>query len=268
MITLRFLSQDDLDTIQSATLEVLENTGVTVKNEYTLKLLNDSGCMVEDRQVKIPSSLVEESLRKVPSTLDLYTRNGDKACTVGSDNVIFNPGSSAVYFKDRETREIRKGTLNDCNELTQLVDNLEHIKAQSTALVPSDVPEHLSGLYRLYIVLKNSIKPIVTGAFRKEGVINMKSLLEAVSGGSKELSQKPRAILDCCPTSPLSWDDVSTQHLIDCSTFSIPAAIVPAPLLGATSPVTIQGTLVQSSAEILSGVVISQLVNPRSPIEI
>lgn len=266
MITLSILSQDDLNSIQNATLEVLEKTGLMIKNEFALSLLRDSGCIVEDRQVKISSSLVEESIRKAPSSFDLYTRDGDKAYTIGSDNVIFNPGSSAVYFKDRKTREIRKGTLNDCIELVQLVENLEHIKAQSTALVPSDVPEQLSGLYRLYIILKNSRKPIVTGAFRKEGVMNMKLLLEAVAGSSEELTHKPRAIFDCCPTSPLAWDDVSAQHLLDCSAFGIPAAIVPAPLMGATSPITIHGTLVQSSAEILSGVVISQLVNPGSPI--
>jgi trimethylamine--corrinoid protein Co-methyltransferase len=114
--------------------------------------------------------------------------------------------------------------------------------------------------------LKHSTKPIVTGAFRKEGVINMKKLLSAVVGSLEELTHKPRAIFDCCPTSPLSWDDVSAQHLMDCSASGIPAAIVPAPLLGATSPVTIQGTLIQSSAEILSGVVISQLLNPGTPI--
>ncbi|MHA1964065.1 MAG: trimethylamine methyltransferase family protein [Candidatus Thorarchaeota archaeon] len=266
MITLRFLSQDDLNSIQHATFVVLEKTGVAVKNETTLKLLHDAGCVVEDRQVRIPHSLVEESIRKAPSSFDLYTRDGNIACTIGTDNVVFNPGSSGVYFKDRKTREIRKGTLNDCIELVQLVENLEHIKAQSTALVPSDVPEHLSGLYRLYVILKHSMKPIVTGAFRKEGVGNMKLLLESVVGGSKELSHKPRAIFDCCPTSPLTWDDVSLQHLIDCSASGIPAAIVPAPLLGATGPITIHGTLVQSCAEILSGVVISQLVKPGAPV--
>ncbi|MGY5855288.1 MAG: trimethylamine methyltransferase family protein [Candidatus Thorarchaeota archaeon] len=266
MITLSILSQDDIDSIQNATLEVLEKTGVMIKNEFALKLLQDSGCNVQDKQVKISSSLVEESIRKAPSSFDLYTGSGTRACSVGANSVIFNPGSSAVYFKDRETREIRKGTLNDCIELTQLVENLEHINAQSTALVPSDVPEHISGLYRLYIVLKYSSKPIVTGAFRKEGVMTMKLLLDAVMGDSEEISRKPRAIFDCCPTSPLAWDDVSAQHLIDCSSSGIPAAIVPAPLLGATSPITIQGTLIQSSAEILSGVVISQLVNPGSPI--
>ncbi len=266
MITLRYLSRDDLDSIHHATLEILENTGVAIKNEHARDLLEDSGCTVEDRHVKIPSSLVKESISKAPSSFNLYSREGDKSYSIGSDNIVFNPGSSAVYFKDRKTREIRKGTLNDCIELAKVVEDLEHIKAQSTALVPSDVLDNLSGLYRLYIILKHSSKPIITGAFRKEDVVNMKLLLEASVGGSEELAQKPRAIFDCCPTSPLSWDDTASQHLMDCCTYGIPAAIVPAPLIGATSPITIQGTLVQTNAEILSGVVISQLTNSRFPI--
>jgi trimethylamine--corrinoid protein Co-methyltransferase len=266
MTSIRFLSKANLKSIHRTTKKVLEKTGIQVKNETALSLLAENGCTIDSTKVMIPSSLVEESIKKAPSSFDLYSREGNKACTIGSENVIFNPGSSAVYFKDGKTRGIRKGTLNDCVELVQLVENLEHIKAQSTALVPSDVPEQLSGLYRLYIILKHSSKPIVTGAFRKEGVRNMKLLLDVVAGGSKELTRKPRAIFDCCPTSPLTWDDVALQHLIDCSSSGIPAALVPAPLLGATSPITIQGTLVQSNAEILSGIVISQLVNPGSPV--
>ncbi len=266
MITLQFLSSDDIQIIHQATLEVLEKTGMLVKNETTLKLLQGSGCSVENNIVKISSDIVEESIRKAPSSFDLYSRDGNKAITIGSDRVAFNPGSSAVYFKDRKTREIRKGTSRDIVELVQLVENLEHIEAQSTSLVPSDVPEQISGLFRLYLTLKHSVKPIVTGAFSKEGLIDMKLLLKAVVGGSDELTRKPRAIFDCCPTSPLTWGDTASQNLMDCSDFGIPAAIVPAPLSGATSPITIHGTLVQINAEILAGVVISQLKSAGAPI--
>ena len=264
MITLQILSTEDKESIHQASLEVLENTGIAIKNAYALSLLEKSGCLVKDQIARIPPSLVEESIRKVPSSFDMYSREGDEKFRIGSRNVVFNPGSSAVYFKDRKSGAIRKGTQTDCIELVQLVEHLEHIELQSTALIPSDVNERLSGMFRLYLVLKYSSKPIVTGAFRKEDVMDMKSLLEAVVGSSQELIQQPRVIFDCCPTSPLTWDDTATQHLLDCTSSGIPATIVPAPLIGATSPITIQGTLIQSNVEILSGVVISQLQNPGS----
>ncbi|TET08543.1 MAG: hypothetical protein E3J86_10535 [Candidatus Thorarchaeota archaeon] len=266
MITLQFLSSDDIQAIHQATLEVLEKTGMLVKNESALNLLEASCCSVDNNIVKFSTDIIEESIRKAPSSFDLYTRDSDKAYSIGSDRVVFNPGSSAVYFKDRNTTEIRKGNSRDIIELVQLVENLEHIEAQSTALVPADVPAQISGLFRLYLTLKHSVKPIVTGAFSKEGLIEMKLLLEAVAGSSDELTSKPRAIFDCCPTSPLTWGDSASQNLLDCSDSGIPAAIVPAPLIGATSPITIHGTLVQTNVEILTGVVISQLKNAGAPV--
>ncbi|MFW9835155.1 MAG: trimethylamine methyltransferase family protein [Candidatus Thorarchaeota archaeon] len=266
MITVRFLTIEDIESVHRGSLEILEKTGVQVKNKDSLALLRTSGCEVEGQTVRFPTSIVEESIRKVPSSFHIYNREGDNEFIVGLTGVIYNPGSSAVYFKDRHSGEIRRGTESDCIELACLVDNLKYIKFQSTALVPSDVQQILSGLYRLYIILKHASKPIVTGAFRKEEVKSMKRLLESVVGGSDNLIEKPRAIFDCCPTSPLTWDDIACQHLMDCASSRIPATIVPAPLIGATSPATIQGTLIQSHVEILSGIVISQLTNPGSPI--
>jgi trimethylamine--corrinoid protein Co-methyltransferase len=116
------------------------------------------------------------------------------------------------------------------------------------------------------LILKNSVKPIITGAFTVKGFIYMKNLLETVVGGTEELRKRPRAIFDCCPSSPLMWSDVTCQNLLDCAKYGIPAEIIPAPQMGATSPVSIAGTLVEANAEFLSGVVLSQIAQPGTPI--
>jgi trimethylamine--corrinoid protein Co-methyltransferase len=262
----KFLSEDKLEEIHAASLEVLERTGILVKNAKALELLRNEGCEIDSQVVRMPSSLVEECLKKVVSTLELHTRDGDGHFQVGGDNVVYNPGSSAVYFIDRDNWEIRRALSNDLLQLVRLVDALENIHAQSTAIVPGDVPEKVGDLYRLYVILKNSNKPVVTGAFTKEGLLDMNRMLEIVVGGSENLDRAPRAIFDACPSSPLMWSDVTCQNLIDCAELGLPAEIIPAPQMGATSPVSIIGTLIQSNAEILSGVVISQTVKSGSPI--
>ncbi len=266
MPQLRLLSSSNIDDIHAASLEVLENAGVQIRNAPALKLLRESGCTVEKELVKIPGDLVEEQLKKAPSEFKLYSRNGKQAYNVGGDTVIYNPGSAAIFFTDQETGEMRRAKANDFRELVRLTDALEHIHAQSTAMVPGDVPEEISDLYRLYVILKNSVKPIITGAFTIQGFIYMKTLLETEVGGAEELRNKPRAIFDCCPSSPLMWSDVTCQNLLDCAEYGIPGEIIPAPQMGATSPVSIAGTLVESNAENLSGVVISQLAHPGTPI--
>jgi trimethylamine--corrinoid protein Co-methyltransferase len=266
MPKLNFLSRSNLEAIHTASLEVLEKTGVAVKNEGAIQLLSKAGCMVDSDAARIPSSLVEELVRKAPSSFALYSRNGKESTEIGGDKVLFNPASSSIYFRESGSGVIRKATVDDLVQFVHLVDCMENVGAQSTAMVPSDVPVAISGLFRLYLILKESLKPVITGAFSKEGLLDMKRILEVVAGGENELAKKPRAVFDCCPSSVLIWGDVSTQNLLDCATHGIPAAIVPAPLIGATSPVTLGGTLVQFNAEVLSGIVIAQLKNPGSPI--
>jgi len=266
VVDFKLLSKGDTEEIHGASLEVLMNTGVLVKNDHALKLLKESGCAIEENIVRMPSSLVEESIKKTPPSFPLSTREGDKTHTVGDSNIIYNPGSAAIFFIDRETGLMRRADAKDFRDLVRLTDALEHIHAQSTAMVPADVPEIIGDLYRLYMVLMNSTKPVITGAFTKEGLLDMKAMLEAVVGGPEELRKSPRAIFDCCPISPLTWGDVTCQNLIDCAVHGIPAEIIPAPQMGATSPVTIAGTLVEANAEFLSGLVISQLVAPGAPL--
>ncbi|MHA1905869.1 MAG: trimethylamine methyltransferase family protein [Candidatus Thorarchaeota archaeon] len=266
MTRINFLSKEDMAAIHFASLEVLEKTGVLVKNESARSLLKEAGCSIESDLVQFPPSLVEGCLQKPPQSFELFSRDGDSSYPVGMDNVIYNPGSSVTYFMDRETRGMRRGTTTDLEQLVRLVDALDHIQAQSTAMIPSDIPEITADFYRHYLVLKNSTKPVISGAFRKEGVHDILRLLEVIAGGAEELTKKPRAILDCCPSSPLIWSEEASQNLMDCANHGIPASIVPAPLIGATSPVTIKGTVIQINAEILSGIVISQLTKPGSPI--
>jgi trimethylamine--corrinoid protein Co-methyltransferase len=237
-----------------------------VNHEAAIQLLQENGCTVESEVVRIPSGLVEEMIRKPPESFSLYSRDGKERNEVGEKSILFNPASSSIYFKDSDSGAIRKATSQDLVRFVRLVDCMENVGAQSTAMVPSDLPVAISGLFRLCIILKESNKPIITGAFTKEDLLDMKRILEVVAGGEKELANKPRAVFDCCPSSVLIWGDVSTQNLIDCATHRIPAAIVPAPLVGATSPVTLGGTLVQFNAEVLSGIVIAQLTNPGSPL--
>jgi trimethylamine--corrinoid protein Co-methyltransferase len=109
-------------------------------------------------------------------------------------------------------------------------------------------------------------KPVITGAFSIEAFEIMKELQMAVRGNEKELARKPLTVFSCCPTSPLKWSDVTSQNVVDCARYSIPVEFISMPLSGFMAPVTLVGTLVQHTAETLSGVIISQLTNPGTPV--
>lgn len=264
---LRLLSNNDIDDIYAGALELLDKKGVKYHNSEALRILSSGGGDVNERSMvaKLSEQLIKESVMRAPSEVSLYDRNGKLVIVLRENNVIFNPGSAAINILDMESGKIRKPTSKDFTEFVRLTDALDNIKAQSTALVVSDIPEAIKDRYRLYIVLKNSTKPIITGAFTIDGLHDMKKML-AVVLGEEELVKKPMAIFDVCPTPPLKWSELTSQNLIDCSNYNIPAEILPMPLAGALSPATLAGTLVQHTAEALSGIVLAQLTNPGAPL--
>lgn len=239
-----------------------------IQSDAALKLVADAGVDVDafKKIARIPQHLVKESLVKAPSTIRLYSRDGKHDILLEGNRVHYDPGSAALYLLDSRTGEIRRPVSKDLADFVRLADALDNIHAQSTALVVSDVPDAIVDRYRLYVVLKNSPKPIVTGTFSIDGLYDMKDMLAAVVGGEKELARKPMAIFDLCPSAPFKWGEFIAQNLIDCAKYGIPAEILPMPQLGATGPVTLAGSLVQLNAEFLSGLVLSQLANPGAPV--
>ncbi|HLF15018.1 MAG TPA: trimethylamine methyltransferase family protein, partial [Bacteroidota bacterium] len=148
----------------------------------------------------------------------------------------------------------------------KVVDQLPHIASQSTAMIPADVVENVSDSYRLFLSLLYSPKPVVTGTFTIASFEVMKDMLLAVRGSARDLKDKPLAVFSCCPTSPFKWSDVTSQNVLDCAKYSIPVEFISMPLSGFIAPVTLVGTLVQHTAETFSGIVLSKLANPGTPI--
>jgi trimethylamine--corrinoid protein Co-methyltransferase len=265
---IEFLSRDLKIKIVSEARDVLEQVGVIVENPAAVDLLASSGAKVADdgKRVKIPGALVEKCCESVPPSITLYDGEGGAAMTLGGYAIHFDPGSAALHVIDRQTGRMRKPLTADYIDFSRLADRLPHLDAHSTALICDDVPESISDSYRLYIALQYTKKPIVTGAFTVAGFSVMRALLEAAAGGGGALREKPRAIFDCCPSSPLKWSLETSQNLMDCAVHGIPAELIAMPLTGAVAPVTLSGTVVQHAAENLSGVVMHQLASPGAPL--
>jgi trimethylamine--corrinoid protein Co-methyltransferase len=260
------LSQDLIQSILDDAFVILARSGVMVENMEAQKLLLEAGAKIENGRVKISGELIEKCLKTVPSSIQLYDRFGELRADLGGDRSHFDPGSAALKILDYETGELRAGKINDVVRFTTLIDTLPNFAAQSTGVVPSDVPPEVSDSIRLFIALTHGTKPVVTGTFKRGSFDVMKRMLVAVRGSEKALREKPLAIFDCCPSPPLMWSDLTCQDLIDCARAGIPAELVSMPLTGATAPISLHGAVVQHCAEDLSGIVIHQLAGPGSPI--
>jgi trimethylamine--corrinoid protein Co-methyltransferase len=264
----KLLGEDLVKQIVTEARDLLRTLGVEIHNAKILSLLSDHGAKVDrdTRRVFLTNGIIDQALKAAPRGFKLYDVLGRQTHDFCDHNVYFTPGSAAINVLDNSTNSTRTPTTEDYVNYVKVVSQLAHIASQSTALIPGDVHQNISDSYRLYLSLMLCEKPVVTGAFTIDSFNVMKDMQVAVRGTTGELKAKPLTIFSCCPTAPLKWSDVTSQNVVDCALHSIPVEYVAMPLAGFVAPVTLVGTLIQHTAETLSGIVISQLTNPGTPV--
>jgi trimethylamine--corrinoid protein Co-methyltransferase len=265
---IKFLSNELIRQIVSEATDILCTLGVEIHNEKVLAMLSDFGCPVDTAKshAVLTKDIIEKSLKAAPASFRLYDIAGTQTHDFAGDNVYFTPGSTALHILDSQEGKMRKAVTADYVNFVKVAEQLNNITSTSTALISTDVPEEISDSYRLYLSLLYGSKPVVTGAFTIESFEVMKDLQLAVRGTTEALKVKPLTIFSCCPTSPLKWSRVTSQNLLDCAKYFIPVEFIAMPLSGFMAPVTLAGTLIQHTAETISGIVISQTANPGTPI--
>lgn len=262
------LTNDLIELVLTEAYQLLEKPGVKVQSPIARQLLGDAGAEVDHTSevVHIPGPVIDIALKSAPRSFILYDRHGNAQINYKDDIVHFDPGSSGVHILDPETLEHKPSGTKDLIRLVKVAELLPQFNAQSTAVVCNEVPKQIGDLYRLYIVLLYSEKPIVTGAFDIKTLPSMIEMLSIFTNGAQKLAEKPQAIFDVCPSPPLIWSEFGAQNLIDLARAGVPAQIISMPLAGAAAPVTLLGSIVQHAAECLSGITIHQLAHPGSPV--
>jgi trimethylamine--corrinoid protein Co-methyltransferase len=265
---LSLLTPDLIARILDEAFQLMMNPGIKVQSAQAIRLLQNAGAGVDESTevVHIPENLVRQALDTVPPVFHLYDLHGNPKVQYGGDAVHFDPGSSGVHVLDPDTLEYKPSETRDLIRLVKVAEMLPQLDAQSTAIVCNELPKSIGDMWRLYVVLMHSEKPVVTGAFSIKTLESMLEMLSILSGGRKALREKPRAVFDVCPSPPLIWSEFGANNLIELARAGVPAEMVSMPLAGAAAPVTLLGAITQHAAECLSGITIHQLAQPGAPI--
>jgi len=265
----RLLSNNQIEELHLATLQILERTGVAFDCEEANDILGEAGADVSNPQrVKIPSFLVEQALRTAPKIITLYTREGEPAMVLnGMTGSHFGASVDSLDFLDPYTRQRRPCYAEDIADTARLADALPNIEWLLAAGSSSTLPATVADKVALLQSILNSSKPIA--ASLPGGVSSLREALKVfsmVAGGEKELHAKPFFIGLTNSVSPLTQGKDAMEKSLLCAEKGIPNRVQPMPMAGATVPATLPGVLAIGNAEFLSQLVVIQLKKPGAPV--
>jgi trimethylamine--corrinoid protein Co-methyltransferase len=260
------LTPEKCEAIYEAALAVIADIGMTVWHAEARKLLAGAGARVEEeRLVRIPRELVARARETAPSMIDVYDRVGELAMELGGFNAYFGTGSDLMSTYDLETGGHRRSVLADVARMARLCDGLPNVDFVMSSAYPSDVPAYAAYLESFRAMLMSTTKPLVMTAAGADDLEVMWCIACALRGGAEELRARPYFIQYGEPVSPLTHPAEVIDKLLFCADTGIPLIYAPAPIAGATSPITHAGQIVQGLAESLFGLVIHQLRSPGAP---
>ena len=266
--TLRLLSDEGLQKIHGQSLEILEKVGMNIMHRRALELLGAAGARVEmnSMRVRLPKSLVEECLRLVPNRIVYGARvpEHDLVAEPGAD-FHTRPMTGGEGYIDLETREWRKVLTRDLIEWTTLADGLENVDYVAS-IYPDDMNLDTRDVHILRLLLQHSVKHIEVQPYTGVGVGYMVEMIEAVQGGAEEVRKRPLLSVLTSALAPLQWLPYSLDILFTVGPLHIPIELNTMPIAGATSPMTIAGTLLQANIDMLMGITIAQSAFPGMPL--
>lgn len=256
------LSASDIDDVHAATLAVLERTGVLVEADEALAIFADGGCEVdrERRIVRMPPDVVEAAIASCAGD-----SRGDGVGEAGQRTTYSNFDEGVLYV-DPWTGKRREPGKRDVTHCARLVDALPNTDHYSAAVRPRDVPTATAVIHGCEAALLETSKGVGCEATSAWEVRTCAELGACVAGGMDELRRRQTVSFGICPVSPLQLPRETTEVIIECARLGLSDTILSMAMAGGTAPVSLAGTLVVHNAEVLSGLVLAQLVEPGVPV--
>lgn len=266
-ITFNVLDEHKIARIHEKTLYIMEQVGMKVEGERALELLTAHGAKVgSDGRMRISAPMVEEALESAPKELVLYSRDGEKAMTVNSENQLyFGTHSDQLELVDPVDGSVRKFLKKDIATMCKVAEALPNIHFVLSVGMTADVDPAIQTQSTFVETLKNFSKTI---NFSSNDVASLKDCINIAAefaGGLKQLQEKPFIFYYCEPIPPLTHPAESTEKAYISAENRIPFIYMPYSMLGGTSPMSLAATLAQCNAEALFGLVLSQLVSKGAP---
>jgi len=262
------LTEESISRIHQTAMRIIEEVGFEVNSEKALELFKGAGARVnkDRRLVRLPQEKALELIRAAPAEVRLCGQDDKHDILLGGNRVYTGTGGTALYIYQPDTGEKRPATLEDLKRIAKLVDQLDNIHLFLLPTYPNELPLEQIDANRFFAGLDNTTKHIMGGVYTSNGVEQVIQMAEIITGSAEALRQRPPISMITCSISPLKMDKQYGDLVATIAKSGIPLVCPAEPLCGATSPVTLAGNLVIQTVDSLMGVMLTQIINPGTPV--
>ena len=263
------LNQEQVELILEGAYKVLQDHGMRFLQPASHVLLKAAGAQVDgdSMMVRFDPDMIREHIKLAPSEFQLRARNPKRTLTLGSNHIVFASVGGPAFCNDLDNGR-RPGSYAEMCDYLRLVQSLNILHQEGGGVFEAmDLPpetRHLDLYLAQARLLDKNYQSYALGGERTKDSIEMVSI--ALGVDRAELATTP-AILGVINTnSPLQLDIPMTEAIVELAEAGQVCCMTPFTLAGSMSPVTLAGTLVQQTAEVLAAVTFSQLVRPGAPV--
>ncbi len=267
-IQVNFLSEREIQDIHDASIAILQDTGVMVHHQEILQLLGEAGAKVDQdhRIARLPEKLVMECIAQAGKKFVLYGRDKIQPVRFGYKDLILMSSPGQFGWVDAKTGQRRPATIQDARDAIRLGDAMDNINIVGVMAQPDEISEKYRDVFLTGELVKGTVKP--TRCWVRNGA-TARYILEiyrTIAGGGAALRANPMVEAFLEPISPLQLPRDGLDIVKEFAQAGQPVSIGPMAMTSATAPATLAGTISQENAEILAGIVVTQLLAPGTAV--
>jgi len=267
-ISVQALSDSEVKDIHEASLVILRDTGVMVHHEEVLGLLGEAGAKIDrsNNIARLPEKLVMDSVAKAGKKYILYGRDPERQVRFGYGDFVQMSSPGQYIWVDSQTNKRRAATVQDARDAIRLGDALENISIVGSMAQPEEIPESWRSVFLTAELVKGTRKPSRSWVYKGQAANYVLEIYRTIAGGEAALRERPMIETFMEPISPLQLPKDGLDIVKKFVQAGQPVSIGPMAMTTGTAPGTLAGTLAQENAEILAGVVVTQLLAPGTEV--
>jgi trimethylamine--corrinoid protein Co-methyltransferase len=262
------LSARDVERLHDHSLRVLAEIGVRFQSARARALLRDAGAAVdEETQIaRLPGELVERALTSVPRTILLAGRDPACDCLLDHTRPFTTLDGIGAAVLDHRTLEKRPSTTADLAAAVRVADALPELDVQWYIVNPTEQKPKMENLRGIATMYANTGKHVQAEVLYPDDVPYAMALLALASHDGAWHRRRPTFSAVYCPVAPLQHDEAALDAALLLAEQGVPLTVFSLALAGATAPVTLAGTVLQTNCDVLSAFVVLQLAAPGCPL--